>query len=158
MSSPRTFPLRSIRVRGAQTVRASLPLELRRGAAATIAAESFTKPLLFRVDCGADVTMMSTETAQELGLVVPEQLTEIGVDTAGGSVRTRVRVGLIIARIPDITDELFFWPCHFWESWPAALPPVLGMAGVVNASKRLRLMLDGTTTGGHLIVEVTRGA
>jgi Aspartyl protease len=157
MSSPLRFPLLQIKVRGGVAVRAYLPLQLRRRKIRPTDPDSFTDELRFQVDSAADVTMMSLAEAEQVGIQVPDESFEQRINTAGGRLATRVRTGMLIARIPGLEGELFLWPCHFWEMWPPELPPVLGTAGVVNAPKRLRLTMDGSPMGGNLIVEVLRG-
>ena len=152
------FPLLSITVRGSETVRAVLPLELRQRRLQAAEPDRSTGSREFRVDTAADVSLMSVAEARALELPIPAQAIDLPLTTAAGVVTTRARIGSIVARVPGLTGELFFWPCHFYESLPATFQPLLGMAGVVNGQKRLRITIDGSPEGGNLIVELIRGA
>ena len=151
------LPLERVPVAGAVTVRAFLEAELRLAKSSFGEVDRYTKPVRFRVDTAADVTVMSTAEARGRGLTVPEGVVAQRVMTAAGAVVKFIRVGTLVARIPGFEGELFFWPCHFHEDLPATFLPLLGMAGVVNGAKRLKLTIDADPAGGELLVELKRG-
>ena len=117
--------------------------------------------MLFRVDPGADVCMMSMAEAIKRNLEVPSAAREVQVTVGTGTVPIRVRIGLLVARVHGLDEPPFGWPCYFWEDRPASVPPLLGMAGVVTGPRRLKLTIDGTPSpeepDGALIVESVRG-
>lgn len=114
------------------------------------------EPVTFRVDTGASVTSMPLRYAQALNINVPNQEVAIPTVTAVGQITRIVRNGRIWVWLPQWRREQpFDWPCYFDNNQPQNVPPLLGLAGVIND---LRLTLDGAPSPGaafgNLVVEV----
>jgi len=129
--------------------------------------------LLFKVDSGANISLLRLSLAESLGLPVPAgPPVSLRFRTAAGYRNVLVRRGEIGAQLPD-WSELFEWPCYFVANQPEEVPPLLGLWGVVNSRRlyadntpapvaafdsRLRLTFDGTPSSsapfGNLIVDV----
>jgi hypothetical protein len=114
----------------------------------------------FSLDSGAFVSVLSVARAEELQLPIPGPEAEIvlayqSADTAA-PVRCRIRPGRLHIQIPEIRDEPFDWPCYFRPDLPRTVPPLLGLAGVLED---LRITLDGVRSRrgiffGYLLLEL----
>jgi hypothetical protein len=99
-------------------------------------------PLRFLVDSGSSLTTIAVSRANTLGLIVPEKVVTLNVQTAVGRIQQRRRPGRITARVPGLPGRQFFWPCHFVED-AGGSPPIsaLSLTGVIDD---LRITFDGS--------------
>ena len=116
---------------------------------------------VFRVDPGAEITMMAAAEAKRLGLPMP-RLPVPGMElrsSSGKAVSSVIRSGLLKVQIVGLPIFEMVIPCFFLgepdTNGQAPLPPnLLGLSSIVN---RLRLTFDGTPAPdaryGVLIVE-----
>jgi hypothetical protein len=129
------FALRSWRLpTGYAAVQAAIQLEVRNRY------HDF-KALDFIVDSGATVTTLPASVAQENLISFPEKSMALSINTAMGQERLPVHAGPITARIPDLENRDFIWPCHFVEFQRDQPAGLLGLGGVLND---LRIYFDGT--------------
>jgi hypothetical protein len=112
-------------------------------------------PAKFRVDSGADMTMVPAAWAKGLGLSLGLGPVQVTQTTADGSRQTvTVRSGLLRARVPGLDPTIYFFPCYFVGNPDAAPAPagavprnLLGLTGVVD---KLRITFDGSPCPGAL--------
>jgi hypothetical protein len=99
-------------------------------------------PLRFLVDSGSSLTTIAVSRANTLGLIVPEKVVALKVQTGAGRVEQRRHPGRITVRLPGLPGRQFFWPCHFVEDTGSS-PPIsaLSLTGVIDD---LRITFDGS--------------
>jgi hypothetical protein len=90
------------------------------------------KPLVFQVDSGTNVTSIPIVTAQQVGLLIPQKIVELDVQTAVGKVRQRIHPGYIAVRISGLEGRTYIWPCHFVEHEGNPPQALLGLSGVID--------------------------
>jgi hypothetical protein len=136
-----TFPLETRSGQSPVRKRAEFVLELlTRGGA--------WRTLLFRVDTGAELCVMSAARAQPssaahpLGLDLATALAPRTVqrNLADGSTRTVVvQFGTLTARFPQLPRFVFTWECVFDPTVPPSATPLLGIGGRVLSDVSLAL-------------------
>jgi hypothetical protein len=110
-------------------------------------------PAEFRVDSGADMTIVPAAWAKGLGLPLGLGPVQVTWTTADGNRQTvTVRSGVLRARVPGLDQTVYLLPCYFVGDPDAAAPAaaavprnLLGLTGVVD---KLRISFDGSPTPG----------
>ncbi len=121
-----------------------------------------TPPIMieFRVDSGAELSMIALSAFEERGLPVPPPETERAIrqQTANGSIDGRFRPGRIRAWWNSACQGTpFNWPILFRVDLPSTATPLLGLGGVI---KDCRWIFDGRDIPGfpwgYLLLEDVR--
>ena len=117
-------------------------------------------PILFRVDTGAQLSLVSLGVATRRGWPVPppEDAVDLRMDTPGGVGPALVRPGRVrVWWTRDRVGYPFDWPVLFVPGLPTTVPPLLGLGGVVTTC---RWTFDGRPTPaapfGGLTLDDTR--
>ena len=95
-------------------------------------------PLIFTVDTGCSVTIISMDLALSRGLPVSQsgEVISLEVRTTAGLVPMRVSPGRIRVRWnPDHSGYPFDWPVFFRIGTPVGSPSLLGLGGVIHTCK-----------------------
>jgi aspartyl protease len=108
----------------------------------------------FRIDTGAECSVMSLKRAERLGLLRDDDgIVLLSTRTAGAaSKRSTVRIGRLVAHIPILRIDPFDWPIMFHPDWSVSTPPLLGLAGVIAD---LTMLFDGNRTDASEFGSVT---
>jgi hypothetical protein len=114
----------------------------------------------FRVDPGAEISMMPAAYAQRLELPMPRlAIPPVDLGTFRGKSAAVIRSGMLKARVAALPDVTLAIPCFFLGepdiNGQTPLPPnLLGLSSIV---RQLRLTFDGTPIPnapyGSLLVE-----
>ena len=139
----------------AQAVKGVLPLQICRDS--DPASQDFVT-FDFRLDTGADFSILSVNDAGRIGIPVPQESQVVAMNRAVGKITRVIHSSVLRVRLSDLGTDAFDWPFIFVEG---EQPPVLGMAGVfTNQSDRVRVTIDGTSTNdfpfGCMIIERLR--
>ncbi len=113
-------------------------------------------PMPFRIDPGASCSAISLKRAEELSLLRDEdkQIDLKSRTASEAETIRRIRIGVLVARIPKLRTNPFKWPIVFYPNWPATTPLLLGLAGVISD---LNIEFNGTPNAMSEYGSVTIG-
>lgn len=116
------------------TLRATVPLEF-----AITGGVWLTEPRCL-LDTGSSDTLVSRSWAESCRVPLPETSSALVVQTAAGSVASRVWDGELLVRFPQLPGRVFRLYCVFSDSYPATAPLLLGLNDFFDT---FRVTIDG---------------